>query len=72
MESRRPFYWLMSWSAWLALIIGQKLNAVGELIASELERSSPGPTGYVAIAGRKRSKSPLELLRLAKWQTKTK
>jgi hypothetical protein len=70
MESRRPFYWLMSWSASLALFVGQKLNAVGELIASELERSYPGPTGYVAIPGRKRSKSPLELLRLAKWQPK--
>lgn len=70
MKSRRPFYWLMSWSAWLALFIGQKLNVVGQLIASELERSYPGPTGYVEIPGRKRSKSPVELLRQAKWQAK--
>ena len=66
MESRRPFHWLMSWSASLALFIGQKLNTVGELITSELERSYPGPTGYVAIPGRKRQKSPVELLRQAK------
>jgi hypothetical protein len=70
MKFRRPLFWLMSGCAWLVLFIGQKLNAVGEMIASELERSYPGPTGYVAIPGRKRQKSPVELLRQAKWQAK--
>jgi hypothetical protein len=66
MKPRRSFFWLMSWSASMALFIGQKLNAVGEIIASELERCYPGPTGYVASPGRTRRKSAVELLRQAK------
>lgn len=60
----------MSWSARLALLVGQRLNAVGQIIASELERSYPGPTGYIVSPERKAWKSPVGLLRQVKWQSK--
>ena len=66
MKSRCSF-WLMSLSASLALFVGQRLNAVGEIIALLLERSYPGEASQAAPSKRTRWKSPVALLRLATW-----
>lgn len=66
MKSRCSF-WLMSLSASLALFVGQRLNAVGEIIALQLERSYPGAASHIASPERARWKSLVALLRLANW-----
>lgn len=66
MKSRCSF-WLMSLSASLALFVGQRLNAVGEIIALQLERSYPGEASQVAPSERTRRKSPVAFLRSANW-----
>lgn len=66
MKSRYSL-WLMSWSASLALFVAQRLNAVGEIIALQLERSFPGEVGHLASTGRTRWKSPVAFLRPANW-----
>ena len=62
MKSRCSF-WLMSLFASLILFVRQRLNAVGEIIALQLERSYPGTSGHVASSGRRRWKSPVAFLR---------
>lgn len=61
MKSRWSF-WLMSLSASFALFVRQRLNAVGQIIALQMERSYPGGAGQVAAPGKKPWKSPLALL----------
>ncbi|MGB7602402.1 MAG: hypothetical protein WBM24_19005 [Candidatus Sulfotelmatobacter sp.] len=59
--------WLMSLPASVALFVGQRLNAVGEMIALQLERSYPGAAGHIATTGRSRWRSPVAFLRPANW-----
>jgi hypothetical protein len=66
MKSRCSF-WFTSLSASLALFVGQRLNAVGEIIALQLERSYPGAAGHITSSEKKRWKSPLAILRPANW-----
>jgi hypothetical protein len=66
MKSRCSF-WFMSLSASLALFVGQRLNAVGEIIALQLERSYPGAAGHITSSEKKRWKSPLAFFKPANW-----
>jgi len=68
MKSRFLLWW-MSFSASVALLVAQKLNAVGQIIALGLEGSYPDATGFTT-AGRKRWKSPVGFLTLTKWHSK--
>jgi len=45
--------WFTALSASVILFVGRKLNAVGEIIAQELERSYAGTTGREASLGKK-------------------
>ena len=66
MKSRCSF-WLMSLSASLALFVGQRLNAVGEIIALQLERSYPGAAEHITSSEGRHWKSPMAFLRPANW-----
>jgi hypothetical protein len=66
MKSRCSF-WLMSLSASFALFVRQRLNAVGEIIALQLERSYPGAAGHITSSEKRRWKSPVAFLRPANW-----
>jgi hypothetical protein len=68
MKSRFVLCW-MSFSASVALFVAHKLNAVGQIIASGLEGSYPGATGFTT-SGRKRWKSPVRFLRPTKWHNR--
>jgi hypothetical protein len=64
MRSRCSFWW--TWlSASVAPYVGQRLSAVGEIIAQELERSFAGSMSSASSDG-KRWKSPLKFLRLGR------
>lgn len=66
MKSRCSF-WFMSLSASLALFVGQRLNAVGESIAQQLERSYPGTAGHITSSEKRHWKSPVAFLKPANW-----
>jgi hypothetical protein len=62
MRFRCSFWW--TWlSASVAPFVGQRLSAVGEIIAQELERSYASPMSGVRSSERKRWRSPVRFLR---------
>jgi hypothetical protein len=64
MKSRGSFWW--TWlSASVPLFIGQRLTAMGEIIARELERSYASATDIGSSSG-KRGRSPVAFLRQTK------
>lgn len=60
------FRWWTWLSASLGLFVGQRLNAVGEGIAQELERSYASSSDGIGSAERKRWRSPMRFLRLSR------
>jgi len=65
MRSRYSFWW--TWlSASVTLFVGQRLSAVGELIARELERSYATSSAVATPSEGRRWKSPASLLRFGR------
>jgi hypothetical protein len=66
----RSSSWLTSLCASFVRFVGQKLNAVGEIIALQLERSYPDAAGQITSPEKRPWRSPMALLRLASWPGK--
>jgi hypothetical protein len=71
MRSRCLFWWT-GLSASVGLFIGQRLSALGQFIAQELERPYAGATGSGDVFVIRRWKHPLAFLRRTKRQLQPK